>query len=72
MAYFAIPSHIFIGNTALSEAVPYIKKCGGRAFIVTGKHVGKSPMMQQLKKALEGDRIPDYVFDGITGSPQTP
>ena len=69
MAYFAIPSHIFIGNTALSEAVPYIKKCGGRAFIVTGKHVGKSPMMQQLKKALEGDRIPYYVFDGITGEP---
>ncbi|MBB5266104.1 alcohol dehydrogenase class IV [Catenibacillus scindens] len=69
MAHFAIPSHIFIGNTALAEAMPYIKEWGGRAFIVTGKHVGKSPMMQQLKKALEGAQIPYYVFDGITGEP---
>ena len=69
MPHFAIPSHIVIGKTALKEAKPYLKSYGQRAFIVTGKHVGKSPMMNQLKKALEEAEIAYYVFDGITGEP---
>ena len=51
MAHFAIPSHILVGKDALPSAVPYLKTYGNRAFIVTGKHVGKSPMMEQLKAA---------------------
>ena len=52
MAHFAVPAHILTGKDALAEAVPYMKECGRRALIVTGKHVGKSPMMYLLKKAL--------------------
>lgn len=69
MAYFAIPPHIFVGNAALSSAMPYVKTYGNRAFIVTGKHVVKSPMMKQLKKALEKAGIAYSIFDGITGEP---
>ena len=69
MAHFAIPSHILVGKDALPSAVPYLKTYGNRAFIVTGKHVGKSPMMEQLKKTLETAEIAYYVFDGITGEP---
>ena len=42
MAHFAIPPHVLVGKDALGEAVPYFKSYGERAFIVTGKHVGKS------------------------------
>ena len=69
MAHFAIPSHILTGKDALSSAIPYLKEYGSRAFIVTGKHVGKSPMLDQLKKTLEKAQIAYYVFDGITGEP---
>lgn len=69
MAHFAVPSHILTGKDALAEAVPYIKECGSRALIVTGKHVGKSPMMHLLKKALMEAGIAYHIFDGITGEP---
>lgn len=69
MAHFAIPSHVFVGKEALKEAIPYMKEYGNRAFIVTGKHVAKSPMMEQLKKELENANIAYYVYDGITGEP---
>lgn len=69
MAHFAVPSHILTGKDALAEAVPYIKECGSRALIVTGKHVGKSPMMHLLKKALMEAGIVYHVFDGIIGEP---
>lgn len=69
MAHFAIPSHILTGKDALSSAVPYLKAYGNRAFIVTGKHVGKSPMIDQLKKVLTEAQIAYYIFDGITGEP---
>lgn len=69
MAHFAIPSHILVGKDALSSAGTYLKSYGNRACIVTGKHVGKSPMMDKLKKTLEKEHIAYYVFDGITGEP---
>lgn len=69
MAVFAIPSHVIVGNEALEESKVYLKEMGKRAFIVTGKHVGKSPMMEKLKKTLEEAEIAYYVFDGITGEP---
>ncbi len=69
MAHFAVPAHILTGKDALAEAVPYMKECGRRALIVTGKHVGKSPMMYLLKKALMEAGITYDVFDGITGEP---
>ena len=69
MAHFAIPSHVLVGKDALPSAVPYLKTYGKRALIVTGKHVGKSPMMQQLQETLQKAEIAYIVFDGITGEP---
>ena len=69
MSHFTVPNHIFIGKNSLEEAESYIKDCGKRALIVTGKHVGKSPMMESLKKTLEKIQIAYLVFDGITGEP---
>ena len=69
MAHFAVPAHILTGKDALAEAISYMKECGRRALIVTGKYVGKSPMMYLLKKALTEAGITYDVFDGITGEP---
>ncbi len=69
MPHFAIPSHVLVGKDALSSSIQYLKMYGSRAFIVTGKHVGKSPMMERLKRTLESAEIAYYVFDGITGEP---
>lgn len=69
MAHFAIARHVLTGKDALTEAMPYIKEYGKKAFLVTGKHVGKSPMMAQLVNALRKEEIASFVFDGITGEP---
>ncbi|MCR5545987.1 MAG: iron-containing alcohol dehydrogenase [Lachnospiraceae bacterium] len=69
MAHFTIPSHVFEGSNALEEASSYIKGYGNKAFIVTGPHVSKSPMVQGLKKKLEEMEVAYFVFDEITGEP---
>lgn len=69
MAHFVMPSHVLIGRDALKEAIPYFEKYGSNAFIVTGKHVAKSSMMDELKKVLDKANISYYVYDGITGEP---
>lgn len=69
MSHFAIPNHITIGKNVLSQAVPYFKKMGKKAFVVTGKHIAKSPMMATLKSVLDNNLIAYEVFDGITSEP---
>lgn len=69
MSHYAIPQHIFIGKSALDEAADYLNDCGKRALIVTGKHVGKSPMYEKLQKVLRDREIEYQTFDGITGEP---
>lgn len=69
MPHFTIPKHVITGANALEEARPYLSGYGKKAFIVTGKHVGKSPMMESLKKVLDECEIEYVVFDGITGEP---
>ncbi len=69
MALFKTPEYTLIGSKALEEAKLYLKKCGKKALIVTGKHVVLSDMMAELKKALEEIGIAYFVFDGITGEP---
>lgn len=69
MALFKTPEYTLIGSKALEEAKPYLKKCGKKALIVTGKHVVLSDMMAELKKALEEIGSAYFVFDGITGEP---
>lgn len=69
MPHFSIPSHVIIGKNALEDARIYLRNLGNRAFIVTGKHIGKSPMINQLEKILTEENIAYYIFDGITGEP---
>ena len=69
MALFKTPEYTLIGSKALEEAKFYLKKCGKKALIVTGKHVVLSDMIAELKKALEEIGIAYFVFDGITGEP---
>ena len=56
MAHFAVPAHILTGKDALAEAVPYMKECGRRALIVTGKHVGKITDDVSSEKSADGSR----------------
>lgn len=69
MSHFTVPNHIFTGKNALEEAVPYIGHCGQKALVVTGKHVGKSPMYEKLVKLLKRGETEYVTFDGITGEP---
>lgn len=71
MGHFTIPRHIYAGKNALAEAMPSIRDCGSRALIVTGPHVGKSSMMDLLKKTLQEAGVSFAVFDRITGEPTT-
>ena len=72
MAHFATPADTLFGEGALEEALPYFQSFGKKALIVTGKHVGKSPMMERLKEVLEKGGIGYSVYDGITGEPTVP
>lgn len=69
MSHFTIANHIITGADALKESIPYLKKYGKKAFIVTGPHVGKSSMMTQLTQTLQDAQIDYYLFDKITGEP---
>lgn len=69
MPHFTVPNHIFTGKNALEEAALYLSNCGEKALIVTGKHVGKSPMYEKLVRLLEEGKIKHTTFDGITGEP---
>ncbi|MBO5093994.1 MAG: iron-containing alcohol dehydrogenase [Lachnospiraceae bacterium] len=63
------PSHIVVGEGALETAKQFLTSYGKKALIVTGKHVVKSPMMEELKTALTEAGVAYVVFDGITGEP---
>ncbi|MBQ1598140.1 MAG: iron-containing alcohol dehydrogenase [Candidatus Weimeria sp.] len=69
MAKFTIASRTTYGEKGLSEAIPFLQKYGKRALIVTGRHVGHSPMMEKLQRTLDEAEISYVVFDGITGEP---
>lgn len=66
---FKLPSHIVVGEGALENAKRFLVSYGKKALIVTGKHVVKSPMMEELKAALTDAGVAYIVFDGITGEP---
>lgn len=69
MACFSMTDKVFFGKDALCEAMPDISGLGSRALIVTGRHVGRSPMMDQVKMMLEKNHLEYCIFDGITGEP---
>ena len=69
MSQFVTPHYIFTGENALDDAKNVIGTFGKKALLVTGRHIGKSPMFKSLTDALN-DIGTDYaVFDGITGEP---
>ena len=70
--HFAVPAHVVVGTGALAESGKFMKTYGGKALIVTGKHVVKSEMMTELKGVLDDCGIAYVVFDGITISPFEP
>lgn len=69
MAQFKTPEYTYMGYGALEEAKKKIKACGSKALIVTGKHVVKSKMMDELKTALTDIGVDYFIFDDITGEP---
>lgn len=69
MSHFVIPNHTVVGTNVLGEAAPLLKKMGSKAFIVTGRHVAVSDMMEQLTALLDENGIDCVIFDGITGEP---
>ena len=69
MSHYSTPHHIFIGKNAIEEAGPQIAKCGKSVLIVTGKHIGKSPMYEKLVDTLKKEKVEFSTFDEITGEP---
>lgn len=69
MAHFLVPNHIVVGTDVLKEATPQLKAMGGKAFIVTGKHIAVSKMMTVLLDLLDEIDTKYKIFDGITGEP---
>lgn len=69
MAHFEAPKHVITGNHVAKEAIPFLKKMGKKALIVTGSHVGRSDMMKELQAALTEGKIEFSVFTGISGEP---
>ncbi len=72
MAQFRVPTYIFTGKNALKEAIPVLLAAGKRALIVTGPHVGKSPMMDVLIRNLLEFNLSYVIFDRITSEPTVP
>ncbi len=69
MAVFIVPGRTFMGDEALRESGETLKGFGKKALIVTGKHVGKSPMMGRLTTFLADLGLSYSVYDDITGEP---
>lgn len=69
MAHFITAGETFYGKGALSEAASCLKKAGMHPLIVTGPHIGKSPMMDNLLSVLSDISETGVVYSGITGEP---
>lgn len=69
MAHFLTPEHIFTGEGCIREAIPYLKKCGKKALLVTGPHVVKTKMFEELTNLFYEEGIEFIIFSDITGEP---
>lgn len=69
MSCFRMPGKVFSGEMAMEEAIKAFLELGTKGLIVTGKHVGRSPMFHKLVFMLEEKGIRWEKFDGITGEP---
>ncbi|MFV0529408.1 MAG: iron-containing alcohol dehydrogenase [Lachnospiraceae bacterium] len=66
---FNMPSKVVVGKDAFSTLEAHIKKQGKHAFIVTGKHVTKSGLVQRITDELSLWGVGYTVFNDITGEP---
>lgn len=64
-----VPAKVLVGDNVLEDSKGLLAEYGKKALVVTGRHVGKSVMMQRLKTALGRDGVEYEIFDGITGEP---
>ncbi len=65
-----IPTRIFLGEGALSQARPYICKLGKKALIVTGKSSAhKSGVLAELLPLLKAEGIVHSIFDQVRENP---
>lgn len=69
MAHFSLPAHTFIGDKALEESISYLSEFGKKPLIVSGPHVGKSPMMEELIKTLKQNDFDYSVYMDISSEP---
>lgn len=66
--YTCAPCTIF-GEDALNNAVPYLKKFGKKALIVTGKHITKSGLVEKLVSFLTSLKIESVIFNDLPSEP---
>lgn len=69
MAHLVLPQHIYTGKNALGQAAETLAACGRRALIVTGRHVGKSPMYEKLTAVCKQYAVEYRTFDGVVQEP---
>lgn len=70
MSYnFLVPGNTIIGEDALKSSGDYLKSYGKKAFIVTGKVVTKTGLVNKLTDYLDELNIDYIIFNDITGEP---
>lgn len=66
---FAVPKKVFMGEGALALAKESLKKFGTHAFIVSGKIITKSGLVDRLTCVLDEIGIKWTIFNDITNEP---
>ncbi|WP_407434711.1 iron-containing alcohol dehydrogenase [Treponema sp.] len=66
---FTIPGRTVMGEGAFDTAIPFIKKMGSKALIVTGKIITKTGLTELIQKKLSGAGIDSAVFNDLPGEP---
>lgn len=64
-----LPEKIICEAGALEHSGSLLPGYGHKALIVTGPHVGHSPMMERLKTVLDNSGVAYEIFDQITNEP---
>lgn len=65
----SLPNKIFMGEEALQLAKPTLATLGSKAFIVTGKVVTRTGLVDKLTSVLDEIGIGYAIFNDITGEP---
>ncbi len=65
----SLPNKIFMGEEALQLAKPTLATLGSKAFIVTGKVVTRTGLVDKLTAVLDELGIGYVIFNDITGEP---